>query len=69
MLGKKYKADMTFLLWCGEKALAGDPLTPEELSRFKRARAQSVGMAMKFFGIKPHEFTYAPGEDFQEPQS
>jgi len=63
--GKSYRDDMIFLLWCGEKAVAGDPLTPEEMERFIPARQKSVEMAKKVFRIKDENFAYLPGEPFK----
>jgi hypothetical protein len=58
---------MVYLLWCGEKILAGDELTPEEHDRFVECRQSSIGMARRMFGIKDEEFSYTPGEAFREP--
>ncbi len=56
---------MIFLLWCGEKAINGDPLTAEETERFIEARKKSIEMAKKVFRIKDEDFSYVPGEPFK----
>lgn len=58
---------MVYLLWCGEKMLAGGTLTPEEHQRFVDCRQNSINMARRMFGIKHGEFAYTPGEGFKEP--
>ena len=55
---------MVFLLWFGEKTLAGDEPTEEELALFKVCRQMSVGMAKKFFRIKDEEFAYKDNQPF-----
>lgn len=67
MFGKQQRSDMCFLLWYGEKALAGDPPTPEEQERFIRARQQSVRMAKLMMNLKDEDFAYTPGEEYSGP--
>lgn len=55
---------MVYLLWFGEKTLAGGEPTEEELARFKECRQMSIGMAKKFFRIKDEEFAYKDNEPF-----
>jgi hypothetical protein len=55
-----------FLLWYGEKALAGDEPTEGELVMFKEAREVSISMARKFLRIKPEDYEYTPGQAFQD---
>ena len=54
-----------FLLWYGEKALAGDEPTPEEHDKFLQARQISIYMAKKWMRIKDEDFAYTPGESFK----
>lgn len=58
------RQSMVYLLWFGEKTLAGDEPTEEELARFKEARQVSIGMAKKFFQIKDEEFAYEHNTPF-----
>jgi len=53
-----------FLLWYGEKALAGDEPTEEEFIKFKEARAVSVMMAHKFMRLKPEDYRYTRGKPY-----
>jgi hypothetical protein len=57
---------MVYLLWVGEKTLAGDPLTEEETAMFVEARQASIALASKIMRIKPHEYEYTPGRSFGE---
>ena len=55
-----------FLLWYGEKAIAGDAPTEKEQVMFKEAREVSKSMARKFLRIKPEDYAYTPGEGFKD---
>ena len=57
---------MRFLLWYGEKALAGDEPTEEEFQMFKAARKVSIMMAEKVMRLKPEDYEYTPGQPFEE---
>ena len=59
------RAATRYLLWCGEKALAGDELTEEESVKFREARAVSIEVAHKLLRIKPEEYQYVPGEPYK----
>jgi len=52
-----------FLLWCGHKTLDGEPLTEQELDKFRKAHAISVSSAGILL-IKPEDHEYTPGEPF-----
>lgn len=54
-----------YLLWAGEKAEAGDELTPDEMQRFRAARAVSVYMAEKFLRLKPEDWKYEKGVPYK----
>ena len=55
-----------FLLWYGEKAIAGDEPTEEEFEMFKEARKVSLGLLRIAMGIKPEHYAYTKGKGFQE---
>lgn len=54
-----------YLFWCGEKAEAGDALTPEELIMFNEARAKSKATAKKFLRLNEGDWAYTPGIPFK----
>ena len=54
---------MTFLLWCGEKTLAGDPLTEEDMVLFKEAHKVSKSKASMLL-IRPSDYEYKKGQPF-----
>jgi len=53
----------TFLLWYGEKVIAGDEPTEEEFETFKEAHAVSASKA-GILMIRPSDHEYTPGEPF-----
>ena len=53
----------TFLLWYGEKVIAGDEPTEEEFEIFKEAHAVSVSKA-GILMIRPNDHAYTPGQPF-----
>ena len=60
------KAAMRALLWLGEKHLAGDEWSEEDLARFVEARNVSIMMARLTMNLKPHHYAYFPGQSYQE---
>ena len=54
-----------FLLWYGEKAIAGDEPTPEENERFIRARQVSLWAAHNMLRLKPEDYQYTPGKPYK----
>lgn len=60
------REDVRFLLWAGEKALAGDSLTEEELRRFAEARERQKDFAHRIFRLKPEDYRYEKGRPFPD---
>ena len=58
------KQSTTYLLWCGEKKIAGEDLTPEEFEKFKIAHDISSKKAGLLF-IKPEDHVYIKGQPFE----
>ena len=54
-----------YLFWYGEKAIANDEPTPEEMDKFIEARQVSMAMAKKFMLLKPEDWAYTKGEPFK----
>jgi len=54
-----------YLLWYGEKAIAGDDPTEEEFQMFKEARQVTLMMAHKIMRIKPEDYEYIPDKPFE----
>ena len=52
-----------YLLWYGEKVIAGDEPTEEEFETFKEAHAVSASKA-GILMIRPSDHEYTPGEPF-----
>ncbi len=59
------RAATRYLLWCGEKSLAGDELTPDEMELFKKAREVSIQVAHRLLRIKPEEYEYIRGQPYK----
>ena len=57
---------MVYLLWCGEKMLSGNELTPQEHERFVACRNESIRMAKIMFRVKDEEFAYIQGQPFRD---
>lgn len=53
------------MLWLGEKRIAGDTPTEEELDMFIQAREISIGMAKKWMRLREEDWAYTPGEPFK----
>jgi hypothetical protein len=51
-----------FLLWYGEKMLAGDAPTEAEQELFIEARKASIAAAKTILRVKDEDFAYTPGE-------
>lgn len=51
-----------YLLWYGEKAIAGDSPTDAEFERFKEARQALMSMSHRLMRITPNDYAYTPGE-------
>lgn len=62
MTNKEYTR---FLLWCGEKLLAGHSLTEQELDLFKEARQATLPLACKIMRLKPEDYRYEKGVPFR----
>ena len=54
-----------YLLWYGEKSLAGDEPTPEENEMFVAARKVSLWAAHNMLRLKPENYKYTPGQPFK----
>ena len=54
-----------FLLWYGEKAIAGDEPTSEETEMFIRARTVSLWAAHNMLRLKPEDYQYTPGKPYK----
>ena len=54
-----------FLLWYGEKSLAGDDPTPEETKMFIAARKVSLWAAHNMLRLKPEDYQYIKGEPYK----
>ena len=63
MFGKQSE-EMRFILWYGEKILAGDEPTEEETTRMFAARERTKAMAKYMFGLKPEDYKYT-GQPFE----
>lgn len=57
-----------FLLWYGEKTIAGDPPTEEEHNLFIEARKVSIKVAKTYMRLKESDFAYTRGEPFKGAQ-
>lgn len=55
-----------FLLWYGEKCLAGETPTQEEEQKFIEARQISIASAKMFMRIKDEDFAFTPGVPFKD---
>ena len=53
-----------YLLWFGEKTLAGDMPTDEEVVMFHEARSVSIGLARKYMRLKDEDWQYIKGRPF-----
>jgi hypothetical protein len=54
-----------FLLWYGEKAIAGEEPTPEETEMFIRARKVSLWAAHNMLRLKPEDYQYTQGRPYK----
>ena len=54
-----------YLLWYGEKTIAGDEPTPEETEMFIAARKVSLWAAHNMLRLKPEDYTYVPGKPYK----
>jgi len=54
-----------FLLWYGEKAIAGDPPTGEELDMFIAARQVTIEVAKKYMRLNESDWEYIKGRPFK----
>lgn len=59
------RACTAYMLWYGEKAIAGDDPTPEEFEMFKMARETTLNIAHRIMRLKPEDYAYTPGEPFK----
>ena len=57
------KKATTFLLWYGEKVIAGDDPTEEDFKMFKEAHAVSASKA-GILTIRPSDHAYTKGKPF-----
>ena len=64
MFGKQAQ-EMRFILWYGEKILAGDEPTPEETERMFAARERTKAIAKWMFKLHPEDYEYT-GKPFDE---
>lgn len=64
MVGSKQKEEMRFILWYGEKVLAGDEPTPEETARMFAARERTKAIAKWMFNLHSEHYKYTPGKPF-----
>ena len=55
-----------YLLWYGEKAIAGEDYTEEEFQMFVEARQMTLAIAEKVMRLKPEHYKFTPGESFTE---
>ena len=53
------------MLWCGEKFLAGDPLTEQERVDFKKCHDRQKVRALNMMRIKPEQYQYEAGQDYE----
>ena len=59
------REDFRFMLWCGEKFLAGDPLTEQERVDFKECHDRQKVRALNMMRIKPEQYQYEAGQDYE----
>ena len=59
------RAATIFLLWYGEKAIAGHEPTQEEFETFKQARQVSLSLAHRIMRIKPDDYAYIEGQPYK----
>jgi hypothetical protein len=54
-----------YLLWYGEKTIAGDEPTEEEFQKFVQAREVTLSLAHKIMRLKPADYEYQPGIPYE----
>ena len=59
------RAATVYLLWYGEKAMAGHVPTPAEFEMFKEARQVTLSMAHRIMRIKPDDYAYIEGQPYK----
>ena len=59
------RAATIYQLWCGEKIMAGDKLTEDELAVMIDARAVTLNIAHRIMRVKPEDYDYTPGQSFK----
>ena len=59
------REDIRFLLWAGEKFLAGDPLTEEERTLFQETHMRQKIRAKNMLRLDPDDYRYEKGQTFK----
>jgi hypothetical protein len=65
-MAMKIANEMRYILWYGEKVLAGDTPTEGETARMFEYREKTKSMARIMFRLKPEDYAYTPGQNFQD---
>ena len=57
--------EMKFVLWYGEKVLAGDTPSPEETALMFKYRERTKVIARTIFKINFEDYKYTPGKPYK----